>query len=73
MGVRYRGEIIMIETLSNVDSQEEDRGLRCRKCRCRQFRVIYTRAARGSKLVRRRECNRCKARITTWEQIIGGG
>jgi transcriptional regulator NrdR family protein len=48
-----------------------DRGLRCRKCGCGRFRVIYTRSAPGAKLVRRRECRNCKARLTTWERVIG--
>jgi hypothetical protein len=55
--------------------QERDekgqRGIRCRKCGCGRFRVIYTRAAHGAKVIRRRECRSCKARITTWERIIG--
>jgi transcriptional regulator NrdR family protein len=59
------------------DAQEKDkeeldvRGLRCQKCGCGQFRVIYTRPAHGAKLVRRRECRNCQARITTWERVIG--
>lgn len=47
------------------------RGLRCWKCGGIQLSVIYTRRARGSKLVRRRECLDCQTRITTWEQAIG--
>jgi len=49
----------------------DDRGFLCRKCGSRRFRVVYTRAARGAKVVRRRECRSCKARITTWERIVG--
>jgi transcriptional regulator NrdR family protein len=47
-------------------------GLRCRKCGSQQFRVVYTRAARDGKIVRRRECRQCGGRITTWERTIGG-
>jgi transcriptional regulator NrdR family protein len=46
-------------------------GLRCWKCAYSRLRVIYTRAARGGKVVRRRECLSCGARITTWERQIG--
>ncbi len=57
---------------SPKDNGSEQRGLQCRKCGCRHFRVVYTRAAWGGKLVRRRECRRCGARITTWERAVGG-
>jgi transcriptional regulator NrdR family protein len=46
-------------------------GLRCRKCGERQFRVIYTRGTRDGRVVRRRECRACQARITTREQVVG--
>jgi transcriptional regulator NrdR family protein len=46
-------------------------GLLCRKCGAREFRVIYTRAARDGKIIRRRACRQCGARITTWERMIG--
>jgi DNA-directed RNA polymerase subunit RPC12/RpoP len=49
----------------------DDRGLRCRRCGRRHFRVIYTRPASGRKVVRRRECRNCGNRITTWERTIG--
>lgn len=52
---------------------DEERGFRCKQCGCRQFRVIYTRAAWGGKLIRRRECRNCGQRITTWEKPIGYG
>lgn len=47
------------------------RGLECRKCGSRRFRVIYTRAARGGYLVRRRECWHCGRRMTTREGAVG--
>ena len=50
----------------------EQRGLSCRTCGSKRFRVVYTRAAYGGKLVRRRECRHCGERITTWERAIGG-
>jgi len=50
----------------------EQRGLECRNCGCKHFRVIYARPYRGGCLVRRRECRHCGRRITTWEKAIGG-
>jgi len=56
----------------NQDTQGDHRGLKCRKCGCHVFRVIYTRRAWGGKLVRRRECRRRGRRMTTWERAVGG-
>ena len=50
---------------------DDHRGLECRACGCKHFRVIYTRAHRGGQLVRRRECRHCGRRMTTWERAIG--
>lgn len=50
-----------------------DRGLICRHCGGRCFRVIYTRAAPEAKIIRRRECTACGKRLTTWERAIGVG
>ena len=47
-------------------------GLRCPKCGHTRFRVLYTRPRTDGKLVRRRECLACGARITTAERILGG-
>ncbi len=44
------------------------RGLECPACGCRHFQVIYTRAAWGGRIMRRRECRHCGRRITTYEQ-----
>ena len=43
------------------------RGLACRWCGCKHFRVVYTRPAMGGKIIRRRECRHCGKRMTTWE------
>ncbi len=43
------------------------RGLECRYCGCRHFRVVYTRPAWGGRILRRRECRHCGKRVTTWE------
>ena len=49
----------------------EDRGIRCPKCGCGHFRVIYTRKAARGRLVRRRKCRHCGRRVTTTEQLLG--
>jgi hypothetical protein len=46
----------------------EQRGLTCRHCGCKHFRVIYTRASWGGRIMRRRECRHCGRRMTTWER-----
>ncbi len=56
----------------STKTKEENRGLECRHCGCKHFRVIYTRRGWGGKLIRRRECRHCGKRITTWERPIGG-
>jgi transcriptional regulator NrdR family protein len=48
-----------------------DRGLTCRRCGCKELRVVYTRRRVGGVQVRRRECRRCFERVTTWERAIG--
>jgi hypothetical protein len=45
--------------------EQDQRGLECRKCGCKHFRVIYTRPALGGRLVRRRECRHCGKPFTT--------
>jgi len=50
---------------------KEDYGLVCRSCGCRHFRVVYTRPARGNRVLRRRECRHCGRRMTTWESVGG--
>ena len=54
------------------DSKKTDvRGLICPKCGCAHSRVLYTRALRAGRLLRRRECRHCGRRITTFEQSVG--
>ena len=53
------------------DTAQEKRGLECRVCGCRHFRVLYTRAAWGKRVLRRRECRHCGRRVTTYEGIAG--
>ena len=49
----------------------EKKGLECRHCGCRHFRVVYTRPYWGSRIMRRRECRHCGKRMTTWERAGG--
>ncbi len=56
----------------NIATTDRQRGLQCGACGNRRLRVIYTRAAKGEKLVRRRECRSCGKRVTTWECVVGG-
>ena len=56
---------------TNANTSKDNRGLECRHCGCRHFRVIYTRRGWGEKLIRRRECRNCGRRMTTWERPIG--
>ncbi|HOM77549.1 MAG TPA: hypothetical protein PLE88_13630 [Anaerohalosphaeraceae bacterium] len=45
------------------------KGLVCKACGGRKFKVIYTRAAHDGRLMRRRQCCRCGRRFTTWESM----
>ena len=49
------------------DPATDKRGIECRHCGCKHFRVIYTRAVWGGRIMRRRECRHCGRRVTTWE------
>lgn len=44
--------------------------MRCPKCGCQDDKVIDSRASReGATIRRRRECNKCEHRFTTYEEI----
>jgi hypothetical protein len=45
---------------------EDQRGLECRYCGCKDFRVIYTRDRIGG-IRRKRECRNCGKAIWTME------
>lgn len=49
----------------------EQKGLVCRHCRCKHFRVVYTRPAWGGRIVRRRECRNSGRRTATLEKPVG--
>ncbi|HVT79154.1 MAG TPA: hypothetical protein VHM90_00740 [Phycisphaerae bacterium] len=51
---------------------ETSKGLVCRACGCRHFRVLYTRRASEDRVLRRRICRHCGRRITTYEATAGG-
>lgn len=57
---KYRGTI--------VPGVEPGKGLVCRACGCRHFRVLYTRPGDRNRNIRRRACRHCGLRITTTEQ-----
>jgi DNA-directed RNA polymerase subunit RPC12/RpoP len=48
--------------------EKNRRGLECRYCGCKHFRVIYTRPTWGGRIMRRRQCRHCGKRMTTWEK-----
>lgn len=50
---------------------DDTRGLVCRHCGCRHFRVVYVRPQSGGRIMRRRECRHCQARLTTVEMTLG--
>ena len=54
--------------LSACNAQAGHRGLECPRCGCRHFHVLYTRAAIGGRILRRRECRHCGRRLTTYEK-----
>lgn len=45
-------------------------GIECSRCGCGHFEVVYTRAASGGRIIRRRECRHCGRRVTTQECVI---
>lgn len=45
--------------------------MRCPKCNCLDDKVVDTRISKeGDSIRRRRECNECGARFTTYEQVM---
>ncbi|MDI1342835.1 MAG: hypothetical protein PSV22_01870 [Pseudolabrys sp.] len=46
---------------------DEEQGLRCPKCACQHFYVVWTRARADRSIRRRRECRHCGHQITTSE------
>lgn len=56
---------------SKLQVETPKRGLVCTRCGCTDFRVLYTRAAWGNRIIRRRECRHCGSRVTTYERTAG--
>lgn len=59
----------MMNGTPKQETTRAPRGLECPRCGCRHFRVIYTRAAWGGRIMRRRQCRHCGRRVTTSERI----
>lgn len=49
---------------------KDSRGLECRHCGCKHFRVIYTRPIWDERIMRRRECRHCGKRMNTIERWL---
>ena len=45
-------------------------GIACRRCGCRDLRVVYTRRRRTG-ILRRRQCRWCGHRVVTYEREAG--
>lgn len=60
---------VRLSDIQNGDGS--GRGLMCRKCGCRDFRVVYTRDYHDSVIRRRRQCRHCGNRMTTVEKPLG--
>jgi hypothetical protein len=65
------GGVKMQGTDATEVNAEDKRGLECRWCGCRHFRVVYTQPTWGGRIMRRRECRHCGKRMTTWEKPGG--
>jgi len=52
------------------DPAKDKRGLECRWCGCKHFRVVYTRPTWGGRILRRRECRHCGNKLNTVEQRL---
>lgn len=58
-----------VQPYKPAEKPDERRGLVCPKCGCQHFRVVYTRHARGGRIVRNRECRHCGRRVITYESV----
>ena len=55
--------------LDGAPGEPEPRGIRCPKCGCGHFEVVYTRKMPSGEIRRRRECRYCGRRVTTTERM----
>lgn len=60
----------MSESTNKPKREVEPRGIRCPKCGCGHFEVVYTRKIPGGAIRRRRECRHCGRRVTTYEAML---
>ena len=54
--------------LSDIQRGGDGKGLECRQCGCRDFRVIKTREYWDAAIRRIRECRHCGSRMRTVER-----
>jgi hypothetical protein len=54
--------------LSELSGDRDERGLICKKCGCRDLRVIYTRDRFGGRR-RKRRCRNCGHEMWTMERL----
>jgi len=43
---------------------DDKRGLECRHCGCRHFRIIHVRSLKDGRIMRRRECRYCGKQVS---------
>jgi hypothetical protein len=51
------------------ESEDDDVGIVCAVCGCRDFKVVYARPTTMKRIRRRRQCRHCGYRFTTYESI----
>lgn len=59
----------MSEVAIRPKREPEPRGIRCPKCGCGHFEVVYTRRIPRGAIRRRRQCRHCGRRVTTTERM----
>ena len=59
----------MSDSNGNGTADQLPGGIKCPECECSHWIVLYTRAASGDRLKRRRECRHCGKRVTTYEHL----
>jgi len=64
--------IAEIEAWEELPTAEQEKGLRCRECGCRDLRVYYTRKLTDGRIRRVRVCRHCGKKLTSPEREVGG-
>jgi len=57
----------------SIGPAAERRGVECRYCGRKRFRVVYTRPTWGARTMRGRESRHCGKRTTTFSRELGTG